>query len=428
MILRKEVLQRLLLAKSILAPARAMPRGQPSEHVVARQVLNAHDASDLVFAGIADQQGKLPSKGPSPPMLQCLDLIESEAEKHSGYFKQLNDARNGLKHAGNLPNTNQWASVAEDVYDKLSSMCKATLEISLDEVDESELLVDDVAKDYLQGAKRARNLGNFKLALEEIARALWASFINMPGLTIDVGRPKAEDALKLTAFGISADDFLRLPELMPVFVDYPAAESNRVNASDIVWEQNRFGHPGNWREEVVDFCIDTYLDVALSIQNAPDVPYPVRFGDLYDYTVTAAEDSVEVRDDLIELGGFDERQPNVRPFRGFKRYLAKGESITLSGSTQPLVSEDRALDGQHIKRVHITNIGFQGIFPHGKPEFVNRAQVRITCVPSEIAKAFRLTPICREFPMRRTRRLEEIRTAPPFAIRNSSSQLRHLRR
>lgn len=210
MALRKEVLQRLLLAKSILAPARTAPRGQPNEHVVARHVLNAHDATDLVFAAIADQQGKLPSKGPSPSMLQCLDLIESGAEKPSGYFKQLNDARNGLKHTGNLPNTSQWASVADDVFDKLSSICEATLGISLDTMDESELLNDDDAKAYLQAAKRARDSGDFKLALEEIARALWTSLTQMTGMFIEVGRPKAEDALKLTAFGVSANDFLRL--------------------------------------------------------------------------------------------------------------------------------------------------------------------------------------------------------------------------
>jgi hypothetical protein len=52
------------------------------------------------------------------------------------------------------------------------------------------------------------------------------------------------------------------------------------------------------------------------------------------------------------------------------------------------VSDDRDLDGQPIKRVQITNIGFRALFPGGKAEFVNQAQVRITCVPSALAKEF----------------------------------------
>ena len=116
MSLQKEVVHRLLLAKSISSPARTAPRGQPNAHLVARQVLNAHDAADLVFAAIADHQAALPSKRQAPPMMECLELISTKDEKHVGYFKQLNDVRNSLKHTGNLPNTNQWASVGEDVF------------------------------------------------------------------------------------------------------------------------------------------------------------------------------------------------------------------------------------------------------------------------------------------------------------------------
>jgi hypothetical protein len=319
-------------------------------------------------------------------MMQSLDLIQTTAEKHIGYFQQLNAARNGLKHTGNLPNTSQWASVADDVLDKLSSICEATLQVSLDAVDESELLRDNDTKAYLQAAKRARDSGDFKLALEEIARALCTSFLNMPGTMFNVGCPKAEDALKLTAFGVPANDFLRLQEFLPAMCDYPSTESNRVNAPDISWKQNGFGHPGNWRKEVVDFCLSACLDVALRIQNAPEIPYAIPFEYEYDYKVTAIKDNVEVWDDLIEeqleqIPPFDENEPNVRPFRESKRRLAKGESIILSGKTRPLVSNDRALDGRPIKRLQVSTNDLQGIYPHGKAEFVNLEQVQIICVP-----------------------------------------------
>jgi len=102
MSLRKEVLHRLLLAKSVLAPDTSTVAAWPNPHLVAKRLLNAHDAADLVFASIADHQRRLPAKGKAPSMLDCLDLIDSNTGKHTGYFKQLNDARNSLKHVGNL--------------------------------------------------------------------------------------------------------------------------------------------------------------------------------------------------------------------------------------------------------------------------------------------------------------------------------------
>src|ERR1700674_5104632 len=211
MTLRKEVLHRLLLAKSILAAGGSAPLGQPNSHLVARQVLNAHDAADLLFASIADHQRKLGATGKAPSMVECLKLIESKKSKHEAYFKQLNDSRISLKHVGNLPNTNQWATVAQDVFEKLSSICQATLDISLEAVDESELLLSHKARMHLAAAKTARASQDFKLALEEIGKALFVSLEEAPDVGgVQVGRAKAEDALKLTAFGVSANDFLRL--------------------------------------------------------------------------------------------------------------------------------------------------------------------------------------------------------------------------
>ena len=197
-----EVLHRLLLSKSLLA-ARTASQGGPSPHLVARQVLSAHDAADLTFAAIADHQRKL-TTGKSPSMLQCLELIDSK-KKHAAYFKQLNDARNSLKHVGNLPNNNQWATVSQDVFDKLARLCEETLGVSLEDLDESVLLVNEEARTHLDAAKLAKQSQNFKLALEELGTALYISLEAPPVGDAVVGRPNAEDALKLTAYGVSAN-------------------------------------------------------------------------------------------------------------------------------------------------------------------------------------------------------------------------------
>src|SRR5258708_9266914 len=263
MSLRKEVLHRLLLAKSVLAPDTSTVAAWPNPHLVAKRLLNAHDAADLVFASIADHQRRLPAKGKAPSMLDCLDLIDSNTGKHTGYFKQLNDARNSLKQVGNLRNTNKWANVALDVFGRLSGLCRLTLGISLEEADEFELLANSEVRTLLAEARTAAALQDFRLALEAIGKALFVSLEDAPDVgVIDVGRAKAEDALKLTAYGVSANDFLRLQEFMPRVSGFPRWATDAREPLEVKWAQIEFGHPVNWNGDVVDFCLRTCIHVA----------------------------------------------------------------------------------------------------------------------------------------------------------------------
>lgn len=387
MSLRKDVLHRLLIAKSILVAGRSAALGQPNPHLVARHVLNAHDAADLVFAAIADHQRKLSATGKAPAMLECLRLIDSKESKDEGYFKQLNDARNSLKHVGNLPNTNQWATVAQDVFEKLSSLCQAALNISMEGVDESELLASEKARTHLAAAKNARASLDLKLALEEIGKALFESLEAAPDVgRIEVGRPRAEDALKLTAFGVPANDFLRLQEFLPLVGPDWSEGSERWEPSEALWKQSGFGHPGNWREDVVDFCMSTYLSMAICIQIASPIPYARELSDLYDYKVTARVDQVEVWEDLADEKEHTKEiySNSPRQFRTRKRFLKKGESVTVPAYTSSCVSEDRLLSGESIRRVRLSYEPMQelGAAIYNRAEFVNLEHVEITCVPN----------------------------------------------
>jgi hypothetical protein len=392
MILRKEVLHRLVLAKSILSVGQTSSLGWPNAHLVAKQVLNGHDAADLAFSAIADQQGKLLATGKTPFMMQCLELIDTAADKYVLYFSGLNDARNSLKHTGNLPNTNQWANVGDDVFHKLSSICQATLGIALKELDESDLLSNGEVRAHLDAAKTARSSQDFKVALEEVAKALFVALEDAPSLGgIEVGRAKAEDALKLTAFGVSANDFLRLQEFLPKVSSSLWVANGQTEIEGVLWKQSGSGHPGNWREEVADFCIEAGLSVALSIQNATPVPYAHEFSDTYEYKVTAREDQVEVWEDVVDEKehAADVFSNKARSCRVSKRYLAKGESVIVSPYAQPFVSDDFSLSRAPITRVRISHDPFSGIAGlfagSERAEYVNLAGVNITCVPQKLA-------------------------------------------
>jgi len=239
--------------------------------------------------------------------------------------------------------------------------------------------------------KKARAAQEFKLAIEEIGKALFVSLDAAPDVGgIRVGRAKAEDALKLTAFGISANNFLRLQEFLPVVSGYPLILTEKREPLEVDWKQDEFGHPGNWNDDVASFCISTYLSVALGLQNASPIPHARKFSSLYEYKVTAVEDQVEVWEDFVDP---EQQMANIysggaRPFRANKRFLKKGEWVIVPVDAQPLVSDDLSLSGKLTKRVRISYDemrGIGGLFSRGseKAEFVDLAAVNITCVPQK---------------------------------------------
>ena len=378
MTIRQEVIQRLLLAKSMLAPYRFAPWTEPDAHTVAIQVLAAHDAADLVFAAIADYQGKLISTSKdSPYMVQCLDLIQitgEGAQKPTTYFRDLNGVRNSLKHSGNLPNTRQWGQVGRITYEKLSELCQNCIEQSLDEIDESALLRNDVVKKFLAAARRAIERHEYKNGLEEIAKALRTQLDQIRfSSAIEVGEARAEDAIKLSGFGVNANDFLRLQEFLP-------ETWSLGNEFNIIWKQSRFGHPGNWRDDAAQFCLRAFLQIALRIQDAIWIPSAIELSNFYKYKVTAKEDNVEIWEEVHNIPGILGKTEVTKRIIG---HLQKGEAKWFSVTRQPLVNDNwyDEVEEQSFKIVNFQDDSVGGILFPGPLQFVLFDKVTITCTP-----------------------------------------------
>lgn len=380
--IRPEVIQRILLAKAILSPYRFAPWSEPDAYVIAMQLLAAHDAADLVFAAIVDHQGKGTNKSRGFSMMESLGTINTDgnSQKPTTYFGQLSEARDSLKHRSNFPNTKQWANAGRTVYEKLSEMSEACLGLSLDDVDESALLTDDQLKNYFAAAQKAAELGEHKTALEELGKALCILLDKNSSLgEIFVGMARAEDAIKLSGFGVHANDFLRLQEFLPHVWHLGDG------IFQIVWAQSKFGHPGNWREEVVQFCLQAFLNVAPRIQDAKWIPFAIDLSLLYEYRVTAKEDDVEIWVKAYTLSS--------EVTRNIVGRLNKGESKTFSARDQPLVSEwhDEA-KGESFKVVKLQENTLNGGPLYGElgglfaqPEhFVRFDKVMVTCVPKDL--------------------------------------------
>jgi hypothetical protein len=371
----EEVVFRLLLAKSLLNRVRTHPVAQPDDSFVAQQVLTAHDAAELAIAGVADHWQAHPSQS-QQYLMQYIATLEQKLSKSvegKAFMGQLNQARVGLKHYGNRPDAQQWIRVADKTYDIVAKWCDDFLGISFQQLDRSSLLQLTQVRELYNKAKEQTENEDYKEALVTLAKALHILFQENSALRgFGAGVARSEDAIKLSGFGVHGNDYLALQEFLP-----------RISTSDgelqPVWEQTRFGHPGNWRHDTAEFCLNVFLDMALKVQGANWIPGALDFQHLYTYQITA-----------LEAVNVTKERPTEGEAPESLFVLQAEESLTVTDVVQ--------LDA----RPDLVDIVFQHQFPNTPkkimPEclrvhfeadhqyyvgFINPTKVQVMCIPLE---------------------------------------------
>lgn len=371
----QDIIDRLLLAKDFLDKVRFLPNANPDRYVTARNILNAHDAAELAIAGIIHYLGLTP-RNQKTYLMDYIALVHDEFPDEqvpgNGFFSQLNIARNGIKHNGVFPDTKQWFRVGDKTYDYISEWCLRYLQLSFDDIDESDMISDIEVKTKYEEAKKAYEMGDYKRVLEELAFALHQLFGNSQALrNLKVGIPQAEDALKLAAFGVHANEFLVLQEFLPSVYNYFLGEENKLALS---WSQEEYGHPANWRENAAAFCLKTFLNIVLCIQDAEWIPGPINFDWVYEYKVTALEDNVEIVNERASLGlmGPSERKVLL--------VLSKGQSIT--GQIKSKYELAEALTSQRLGKEYKSILSFKNYDERIYGE-IEADKVHIEAVPKQ---------------------------------------------
>jgi len=366
--MKQEVIDRLLVAKDLLGRIRFLPITRPDRVTLAMYILSSHDAAELTFAAIASHINVLPDRNKS----YLMDYISAFKQKYPNgevpgrdFFSQLNSVRVNIKHQGIFPDYKQWCHVGERTYDYLSECTEKYMKILFDDLDESALLADENVKSLYDEARISFEQDNYKATLEKIGQAFYMLFESNKALrNLHVGDPRAEDAIKLSAFGINSNDFLALQEFLPAV--YKDLKSN----PKIVWHQEKFGHPANWNENSADFCLRTFLHVAIRIQEAEWIPGAIEFSTLYEHKITAIADEVEIVQEppqyLVDPGE-----------RKVVRILKKGESL------RGLVSKPSELSSMlYLNRKKKDVVTFINLEEKLSGD-IETDKVKITCVPKE---------------------------------------------
>ncbi len=371
----QEIIHRLLVAKGLLGKIRFLPIARPDRITLAQHILTAHDASELAAAAIAGHLGKS-GKNEKLYLMDYLCLIK---ETHPAkdvvgrdFFRQLNQVRVAIKHYGNFPDPQLWQTVGERTWYYVSQWGQNYLGQSLDDLDESALIVDSEAKRHYDAAVKAFHRENYKETLEHLAFATNAVFESNRALrNLKVGVSQASDAIKLAAFGVHANDYLALQEFLPQLI------SGSNDKLAVKWEQDKYGHPANWTQLRTEFCLKTFVHVALRIQDADWIPGAIHFWEIYMHKITALVDGVEIfqmrgKGDILSqlVGGLTERV--------VVHTLRKGES--LRGIVHRIDNNNSPnLPGKEQKATFsITTIDEPPLWGE-----VDADKVRATCVPKE---------------------------------------------
>jgi hypothetical protein len=322
----EETVFRLLLAKSLLDPTRTHSVAEPDSFFLAQQLLRAHDAAELVMAAVAQH---CQARTQENYLMLYVSAVEKKTEKAvdgKEHLSQMSQARNGLKHYGNLPNEKQWVRVTEKVYEYAEKWCREFLDIDLATLDQSALLQLSEVRQLYADAETKKGAGDYQGALESLGKALHVVFEENAALRgLHAGVPRSEDAIKLAGYGVHGNDYLALQEFLPTI-----NEDKETGELTPQWEQTELGHPGNWRKNAVEFCLRAFLDIALKIQNASWIPGAIEFEALYEYKVTALR-PVDVLGDLPvdgESGG-----EVLRSLREGESIAAKDVKVQQAGSS-----------------------------------------------------------------------------------------------
>lgn len=289
--LSPEVLNRLLIGRELLRSFGPNLTPQSDALTVARGIMTAQDAAELISSAIAEHLFSQPKdRAGLPEYIESIEKVSNTIFPGRSFFNALNRARVSFKHHGALPNVTEFHRVLSQAADHLDQACLIHLGVALSELDLSLLIADiEVRALYTKALDLARSK-KYREVLEALMLAMNQAEKSFP-IYVGVGQTDSEIALQLTAYGVDPGAFIRLQQFLPMLTFGETDWEPK-------WEVRTHGHPANWRKRNVEFCLSTFLDLVLKLQHAEHQPSAVEFSILYDDIVSANYDGVQVQAQL----------------------------------------------------------------------------------------------------------------------------------
>jgi len=289
--LPSEMLYRIVVGNNLLSTAgTTSPNADPL--VVAQTVLLAHDASELILAALVSTTGITYRAKDKKFLINYVEDLEDKKNIEGKiFFNELNDARVAFKHSGILPTSLQFHDCIDKAKGYLNKACVKCIGKSLDEIDLTMLIENTEARKLYEQSKQLCKEKKMQQVLETLGLCFRRVLDDTPyQYIVEIGIPESEAALHLLGCGVDPSSFLSMQKLLP--------EINSLG--EIKWNFRATGHPGNWSQDNIDYCMKTLLKIILQIQHAMFTAPAVPFNLIFEDVLIANRNGVSV---YIEDGG-----------------------------------------------------------------------------------------------------------------------------
>lgn len=296
---RPEVLQRLILGKSLLIAGMGACTDQGDRTVFTRGILMLHDAAESVLGAVADHLHV--DLKPKHSLLDYYELVKNADAHHrvlpyKTQMRNLNQIRIDAKHLGVLPDPKTNAYLPRTVRDMCTAVCRVYLDVEFELVSLKSLIRDERVRNYIEHAEEDIASGRFETALVLLAHAMFficdshrMSILGLrpQGIQQSIEFPNifsTYHTVDLLGHGVDPYLYYRFKNLTPRI-----GRSTVDGENLIVWWEKDFGHPGNWTERNARFCFNFCVETALKYQREPDEGYTIiDYATLYEDVIEPA--------------------------------------------------------------------------------------------------------------------------------------------
>ena len=337
-VIRPEVYQRIILAKSVHRAGEASCESRNDQMAFTKGILLLHDAVEEVLGAVADHlNARLTG---NHYLLDYYKLIEeadpqSRTVPYRAQMRNLNTLRNNAKHQGMLPDPRSNAHFPTTVRALIEEVCQTYLSLDFSSISLKSLIRNDKILGHVDQAEKRIEQGKIEEGLISLAYAMYhiceASTIPWPfyyphtqkekEALLQFTQPyKIEHTVELIEHGVDPFLYHRFKNLTPRIAKH------RDTTELFYWWDKHYGHPANWTVRNARFCLNFCIETALKFQRQEDEGYTlVSYDEAFEDIIEPANEEATIWNQSVHPPEFPFQKPSEP--RSPVLVLRRGQSI-----------------------------------------------------------------------------------------------------
>ena len=322
-VIRPEVYQRIVLAKSLHGAGEASCAIRNDQMTFTKGILLLHDAVEAALGAAADHlNARLTG---NHYLLDYFKLVEEADPKsrtvpYRAQMRNLNTLRNNAKHQGILPDPRSNAHFPTTVRALIEEVCQRYLSLDFSSISLKSLIRNEKILGYVDQAEKRIEQGKIEEGLISLAYAMYhiceASTIPWPFYYPHTQKEKEallqftqpyriEHTVELIEHGVDPFLYHRFKNLTPKIARH------RDTGELFYWWDRHYGHSANWTVRNARFCLNFCIETALKFQREEDERYTlVSYDEAFEDVIEPANEEATIWNQSVHPPEFPFQKPS----------------------------------------------------------------------------------------------------------------------